>query len=263
MKMRLALASFCFAAAAFAPATGASVLLHVSADELALADGAPVAAWGPLAQTVVGSQPTFRSTAMNGRPAVDIDVTNDYLTDGPVTGARSVIVVTRFVDGGSLATLVSNDNDRLNVRRNGTTNAYRSVGRSGDDNDFYRHANHAGQDNVYVNGVGAGTFTVGASHVVISNAGAPGNYTSFTLGRASSSLGRYWGGDVSEVYVLDRTLTADEITGISSILAERWGSAPVAATPAQIAAGRAALPEPSGVGLLALGALGVLRRRRR
>ena len=39
----------------------------------------------------------------------------------PRPWARSIIAVVKFVDGGNLAGLVSNDNDRFNVRRNNTT----------------------------------------------------------------------------------------------------------------------------------------------
>jgi hypothetical protein len=253
------------------PVAQAGILLHLSASDLALNDGDPVAAWGSLSATGT-AQPTFRTTGMNGNAAIQFDDTNDYLTGGAVSGARSIVAVA--IDTGSrpLAGLISNDNDKLNIRRNGTTRVYRSEGQSGDNNDFYRHDTNVGpMDGVWVNGVVSGTYTAGVSHVVLANSDGAANFgTTFTVGRAAPdgnpAANRYWGGYVSEVYVFDQTLTADEIAGVSSILADRWGSPAIAATPEQIVAGQAVLgvPEPSTLLLaaMALLALVVCRFRR-
>jgi len=249
--------------------SSAEVILHLDAGDLALGDGDPVDSWGPISSTG-DNRPTYRSTGMNGNPSVDFDGADDYLGGGTAAGARSVVAVALYEGNVSLAGLISNGNDKLNVRRNGTGVYYRSVGQAGDDNDFYRHENHAGSDNVYVNAVGSGAFVSGESHVVISNAGAAADFTNFSMGRAAATGGaanRWWDGDVSEVYVLDQTLTNDEIVGISSYLAGQWGSTPVSATPAQLEAGMAALgvPEPSTLVLAVFGLLGLAwgwRRKR-
>ena len=251
----------------------ASVILQLDANDLSgsLNDGDAVAAWGPLSQGTVVNQPTFRSGGMNGMPSVDFDGADDFLTGGTLNGAVSIVAVTLYEGSISLATLLSNDNDQQQIRRNNATDFYRSVGQGGDNNEFYRHGNHVGQDNAYVDAVGSGSFTSGASHVVLSNAGAPANFNNLTLGRATGSggaAGRLWDGDVAEVYFFDQTLTQDEITGVSSILADRWGSAAIAATPGQIRAGNTVLgiiPEPHSFGLVVFGCglLAAVARRRK
>ena len=245
-----------------------AILLHLDANDLALADGDPVSNWGSLS-AAGAAQPTYRATGMNGNPSVDFDGASNFMGGGALAGARSVLAVTTLDTGAvSLAGLFSNDNDRLNIRRNNNFNFYRSVGQNGDNNDFYRHGNHVGADNVYVDGVASGSFIFDQSHTLLANAGADANFTNFTIGRAAASggaAGRWWNGDVSEVYVFDETLTADEIAGVSSILADRWGSTAVTASPAQIAAGNAVLgiPEPSALSLFGLAGLGLILRRRR
>lgn len=242
------------------------IILQVDANDLGLTDGAPVASWGPLSQSTSANQPTYRAGGLNGNPSVDFDGTDDFLSGGTLSGARAVVAVTIYEGTINLAGLISNDNDRFNIRRNGLNNFYRSAGQAGDNNDFYRHGNHAGQDNVYVDGTGSGAFVSGTSHIVLANAGADADFTNFTVGRAAASggaSGRWWDGDVSEIIAFDQTLTNDEIIGITSVLADKWGSTPVAATPAQISAAYAlGVPEPSSSLLALLGAGFLIRRRR-
>ncbi len=263
-----------------APAS-AEILLHLDARDLSatLNDGDAVSTWGSLSQADVNRQPIYRETGLNGMASVDfdgmIDGTGDYLDGAAVNGASSVVAVTIFEGSRSLATLISNGNDGLNIRRNETTNYYRSEGNgAADQNEFYRHGITVGNPvdplaNVYVNGVGSGAFVAGESHVALSNAASSASFGNFTIGRAASdtagAANRYWDGDVAEIYVFSQTLTADEIAGVSSILADRWGSAAVSATPEQIAAGQAVLgivPEPSTVVLLLIGALTLAGFRR-
>ena len=261
----------------------AEILLHLDARDLdaTLSDGDAVSTWGSLSQTDVNRQPIFREAGLNGMASVDFDGltdgTGDYLDGAAITGASSVVAVTIFEGSRNLATLISNGNDGLNIRRNDQTNYYRSEGQgSADQNEFYRHGITTGNPvdpiaNVYVNGVGSGAYIPGESHVVLSNAATSASFGSFTIGRAASdtagAANRYWDGDVAEIYVFSQTLTTDEIVGVSNILADRWGSEAVSATPEQIAAGQAVLgiPEPSTVVLLAMAALalaGFWRRRR-
>lgn len=245
----------------------ADIIFHVSATDLMLADGAPVSSWGTLSQSSPGAQPTYRATGMNGNPSVDFDGSGDYLTGASMAGVRSLAVVTLYEGNISIATLLSNDNDTLDIRRSATANAYTSTANSANNADFWRHdGSISALDDSYVNGVKAGGFSLGASHVMLSNSDSPASYSNFTVGRAAPSGGavnRWWDGDVSEIYAFSQALTSDEIVGVSSLLADRWNSSPVSATPAQLSAGRAVLgivPEPSSLSLLILGMLTCGRR---
>lgn len=244
----------------------ASIILHIDANDLSgLTDGASVSSWGGLTQSTENSQPTYRATGMNGNPTVEFDG-GDRMNgiDLPATARSIVAVATLDTGANSFAGLISNSNDNLGVRYNSSNTSYNASGNGGNQGDFFNHGNHGG-DNTYINGVGAGSFTLDASHVVLANANEPADYSNFMVGYGGTQQ-RYWLGDVSEIYVFDQTLTSDEIIGVSSIMAARWGSASISATQAQINAGNLVLgvvPEPSSSLLVALGALGLTLRRRR
>src|SRR5690606_37641450 len=97
-----------------------------------------------------------------------------------------------------------NGGDGLNIRRNNTTNFYRSPGNGMDQGDFVA-GTPAGT--LSVNNVASGSYTAGVPHLVIAAAGALKNYSTFVIGRPNSTLGRYWNGSVAEVLVYEGTLT--------------------------------------------------------
>jgi hypothetical protein len=153
------------------------------------------------------------------------------------------------------------------LRIDGTTNFYRSEGHTGDNNDFYRtDATVSGNDGVYVNDVLSGGFTRDTSHVVVSESDSANSFSNLWVGNASSTLGRWWKGDVSEVIFFDNALTADERTGVARNLSVKWGfAAPISANSTQIAAADAlgvTVPEPGSAALLTLGGMLLIRRRR-
>jgi hypothetical protein len=106
----------------------------------------------------------------------------------------------------SLAGLISNGGDGLNIRRNNTTSFYRSPGQGQDANDFTGNGTPTGT--LSVNNIPSGSYTAGVPHLVIAVAGSQKNYSTFVMGRPNATLGRYWVGSVAEVLIYDGTLTA-------------------------------------------------------
>src|SRR6478609_7798910 len=123
----------------FNPADYGSVTLHLKSDELGLANNAAVAAWGPLVgagtaqPTYIASDPRF-----NGKPVVKFDGADDVLTwTSANLNARTIFAVATLESNAtSLAGLISNGGDGLNIRRNNTSSFYRSPIQGQDTNDF-------------------------------------------------------------------------------------------------------------------------------
>jgi hypothetical protein len=253
----------------------ALVVARWDANNLSLADGAPVSAWassvgGFTVTAAAGAEPLFAAGGISGRPSVDFDGVNDVLKLGSSISGVQTVVGVAIIDTGavSLVGLVSTGGDRLNVRRNNTTNFYRSDGQLGDNNDFYRADGVVdGEDGVYVNDIKSGSFTFDVPHVVLSETDDGGQvYTDFWIGNARDTLTRYWNGDIGEIILFDNALTPDERTGVAHNLGVKWGfGSDIPATQSQIQAANAlgvVIPEPGGWLLLTVGAGGVLGRRR-
>jgi len=247
------------------------VIARWDANDLAVTEGAPVAAWtsnvgGFAVNAAAGAEPIFASGGINGRPSLDFDGVNDVLKLGnSISGVQTVVGVA-IIDTGAanLVGLVSTGGDRLNVRRNNTTTFYRSDGQLGDNNDFYRADGIVdGEDGVYVNDVKSGAFTFDIAHVVISESDdVAQTYPDFWIGNARDTLARYWNGDIGEIILFNNALTPDERTGVAHNLGVKWGFGfDIPATQSQIDAANAlgvVVPEPSGWLLIAAGATGVL-----
>jgi hypothetical protein len=252
----------------------ALVVARWDANTLALADGAPVSSWtssvgGFTVTAAAGAEPLFAAGGISGRPSLDFDGVNDVLKLGSSISGVQTVVGVAIIDTGSvsLAGLVSTGADRLNVRRNNATTFYRSDGQLGDNNDFYRADTAVdGEDGVYVNDVKSGPFTFDVPHVVISETDdLPQIYTDFWIGNASSTLTRFWNGDIAEIILFDNALTPDERTGVAHNLGVKWGfgfDIPATANQSQAAnALGVVVPEPSSGLLLAPGILFLVRRR--
>src|SRR5215211_6807715 len=120
---------FLFAAGVVFPVGSAHALVVArwDANDLSLADGAPVSAWassvgGFTVTAAAGAEPLFASGGISGRPSVDFDGANDVLKlGGSISGVQTVVGVAILDTGAvSLVGLVSTGGDRLNVRRNNT-----------------------------------------------------------------------------------------------------------------------------------------------
>src|SRR5678809_709154 len=143
----------------FNPSDYGTVTLHLKADALALANGSPVAAWGPLS-AAGGAQPTYVASdpRFNNKPVVSFDGTSDVMTWGSANlNARTIFAVVSLENGAvNLAGLISNGADGLNVRRNNTTSFYRSPGQGMDGNDFVGDGSPTGT--LSVNNVASGSY---------------------------------------------------------------------------------------------------------
>lgn len=126
-----------------------------------------------------------------------------------------------------------------------------------------------------VNGTPSNSFSPLATHKLVTKTLNSAASQQVRIGWDRNIGGRNWDGDFAEVILFQDLLTGDEITGINSILADKWGLPPISATSEQIAAGNAvlgisaapAVPEPATfvlatLGLLSLGFVGWRRRRR-
>ena len=140
---------------------------------------------------------------------VKFDGSNDVMTRTTANlNARTIFAVVTLETGApSLATLISNGADGLDVRRNGTTSFYRSPGQAMNGSDFPGNGTPTGT--LSVNQVPSGAFIAGTPHLIMTVAGGLKNYSTLWLGNASSALTRYWRGSVAEILVYDGELTAE------------------------------------------------------
>lgn len=92
-----------------------------------------------------------------------------------------------------------------------------------------------------VNGAASTNFGPLATHKLVTKTlNSPANQQ-VRIGWDRNIGGRNWDGDFAEIILFPTLLNGDEITGINSILAGKWGLPPISATASQIAAGEAAL----------------------
>ncbi|MGC4016047.1 MAG: hypothetical protein QM755_16195 [Luteolibacter sp.] len=206
------------------PADFGTITLHLKAEDLALANNAPVTTWGTLA-TASGNAPTYiaSDSRFNNKPVVKFDGANDFLYRAAAnTKARTVFIVATMESSSvSLATLISTGQDKLDIRRDGTAARYRGPGANADTNDFTT----AGT--VQVNQIAGGTVTYGSPHLLLEVASSQKTYGDFYLGNAGTStagaaLDRYWNGSIAEVIVYDGVLTADGINHVGWYLQNKY-----------------------------------------
>lgn len=226
--------SAALALVATAPAPAANLILHLDAGNLALADGAPVAAWGGLIQGDALRQPTYQAAnpAFNNQPTVNFDglddPNGDFMSGLTVNDTQTIIAVTRLRTGaGTLDTLISTGSDSNNIRRDGTSSFYRSPGHGQDGNDYSNAGGH-----LTVNGASSGSFTLDQAHLMVAQSAMLRSYGNFHLGTATSGGGgagnRYWTGDVAEVLVFDGVLSRNQRWAVESSLAQKYALGNVA-----------------------------------
>jgi len=93
----------------------------------------------------------------------------------------------------------------------------------------------------FVNGTAGTSFAPLATHKLVTKTLDTAASQQVRIGWDRNIGGRNWDGDFAEVILFEDLLTGDEITGINSILADKWDLPTIIATPAQVDAGYAAL----------------------
>jgi len=175
-----------------------------------------------LIQTTAGNRPTYKTNIQNGLPAVRFDGSDDFYNNIALGATGTIAVVLSMDNGDSLDTLISNDADSGDIRRNGTNLAFR-----GNDNtvagDFTHDDGTLIINRIYKDAPdGYGTIMV-----AIFRAETLSSYSTFCLGRASSGLGRYWDGDVLEVIAYDHILGAYEVAKLGAYFEEKYSLATI------------------------------------
>ena len=178
-----------------------------------------------LTQNTAVNQPMYLTNAINGYPVLMFTNTASYYIQNTNTfhvGMIFFVATANTNSTASLATLMGNNNDNADIRRNNVTLFYRGLGQAQDANDFVYP-----QSIQYINGIFTNLFTHNIPHIYSGQLGTGanggGNYTTYTIGRASSSLGRYWNGYVGEVILYSTALTAFNRQKIEGYLAWKWG----------------------------------------
>ncbi len=182
-----------------------TVSLHLKADTLGLANGASVSNWGGLTVatgvTNGATAPTYvlSDAGFNSKPVVQFTAAsrNVLAATGVNYTAQTIFAVASLDSTAvSLAGLLSGGADNLNIRRNNTTNFYRSPGQGVNTGDF---CGVVAGGALSVNNVASGSYTNSAAHLVVSTAGSPQVYANFWLGSANPTLARHWQGKIAEV----------------------------------------------------------------
>lgn len=201
-----------------------TVSLHLKAGDLALANNALVGAWGQL--TAAGTaQPVFKTSdsRFNNQPVVTFDGINDVMTRSTANlTAQTIFAVTTVETGSvSLAGLISNGSDGLNIRRHDSTSGYRAPGAGQNTGDFTGMGTPTGT--LTVNNGSNALYTAGTPHLVTAVAGGPKNYSTFWLGNASTNLSRYWKGSIAEILIYNGTLTPAARNAVGFYLQAKYG----------------------------------------
>ena len=204
------------------PADYGNIVLRLKAEDLGYANGAAVTNWGLFTAGGTATPTMVTSDArFNTKPVVRFDGADDVLKfPAANTNARTIFaVVTLESSPVSLAGLLGRGDDKLNIRRNGTTNFYRSPLAGQDTNDL---SGVVAGGNLFVNNVASGVYPPSVAHIVMAVAGANQTYTNFWIGSPSASLSRYWNGSVAEIIVYDGVLTQTGIDRVGWYLQNKY-----------------------------------------
>ncbi|MEM7392686.1 MAG: DUF2341 domain-containing protein, partial [Verrucomicrobiota bacterium] len=180
-------------------------------------NGAFAALWGDLAagndatQAVAANQPSVLANALNGRTALRFDG-NDALTM-PGIDTRTVFAVTRIDPAtDDLDGFIGETCCDLGIRRANDV----AWNHPGNGNDF---SNPAGST-FRINGANTTAIAEGVWHILEVVRGS-GTRTFESLGHYLG--GRYYHGDIAEVIIYDRELSATEIDELGSYLSNKYG----------------------------------------
>jgi hypothetical protein len=230
------------------PAQGLTLLLD--AGNVAAGNGSEVTVWRDAsgqardATTAAGAGPVLVSAAIGGRPALRFDGQNDHL--GLPTGFEdftqglTLFVVARpsAVQPGSKIFLLGNGGGQGNI----------AFGRNGGDAGLQYFTNDAGGNFGWFGTQSALTTGQAALYTVAQPGGAPNAAIQATVSRNAASVGSgtvyvpplttrglnylgrsYWGsdgyfaGDIAEVILYNRQLSAAELGAVHTYLGQKYG----------------------------------------
>jgi len=187
-------------------------------------------------QSTANNRPAYLATGMNGKPAVDFDGSNDFLTTtynanlitGYVTYAAAVIPDSPSAASAILGARGSTANGGP-VRSTDATARWTLSHRDM----AVTYANASGGliqnvNQVVLTTINATALTVrvnGSQSTVTSTFAAGSNETNavFNIARDATPTPRFFNGTFGEILMYDRTLTASELLSIERYLARKWG----------------------------------------
>lgn len=234
------LASLGCGGAGFTPASIANLAAWYRADALALANNAAVSSWpdgsgtaNTLSQATGGNQPLFKTNIVNGKPVVRFDGIDDWLEYsgapggfGAQTGQTIFLVAQYAVDTANLTAVTTNPGlNALHVFNGGGNPRFEGImgaavatvtGAIKVTSTWHytvlRFDDTSNAIECYTNGV----FQTNNNE-----AGAFATNT-ITVGRRSGGAGLYFNGDIAEVGIYSRQITAGELTNLNSYLASKY-----------------------------------------
>ena len=191
------------------------------ADSIAAANGSAVASWaaltGGVALTAAGTaQPTYITAGINGKPVVRFDGTTDRL-DATVTDRMqpvSVMVVAKLASTAVSGMLYNAEGVELYAEGG------RWIGWGGAALDGGAATTSASTIIFVANGASSAVNVNGTQ--VAGNAGSTGHNAPINVGDYSQG-GYRLGGDIAEIAVYSRALTASDITALRAYTVAQYG----------------------------------------
>ena len=217
------------ASATVAPNALGGLAMWLKADSLTLTDGATVGTWTDSSgnsrnATLSQGTPTFKTNELNGKPVVRFAANGESgFTFPTMANIRTVFMIVKET-AVAQHFLLGDDN---------TYHFHRGTGGILWDPTYATTSVRNGTTKLNGTAVNGTTTALGSGWKIVSLVTA-GNVEASRLSRDRSIAGRSWDGDVAEVIVYDRALTANEELLIGGYLAQKYAlpSAYAGAAPA-------------------------------
>lgn len=217
------------ATATATPDSLSGLALWLKADALSLADGAAVGTWPDSSSnarnaTVAQGTPTFETNELNGKPVVRFAANGESGFNFPtMANIRTVLWVVK--ETAAAQHFLLGDDNTYHFHRGSGGNVWDAS---------YTSANiRNGTTKVNGTAISGTTTPLGSGWKLVSLVTA-GNVEASRLSRDRSIAARSWDGDMAEVIVYDRALTANEELLIGGYLAQKYalpssyaGAAPI------------------------------------
>lgn len=205
------------ASATVAPNALSGLAMWLKADALPLADGAAVTSWTDSSgnsrnATLSQGTPTFETNELNGNPVVRFTANGESSFTFPtMTNIRTVFMIVK-------ETAVA---QHFLLGDDSTYHFHRGTGGILWDPKYASTNVRNGSTKLNGAAVNGTTTPLGSGWKIISIVTA-GNVEASRLSRDRTTVGRSWDGDVAEVIVYDRALTANEELLVGGYLAQKY-----------------------------------------